>query len=304
MLFDTRRIQAFLAIAEELNFTRAAERLGIAQQPLSQQIARIERDLGVPLFSRSTRRVALTQAGSSLYRDVVDLLARMDTAERNALRAARGETGRIAIGAGTYAIDTILPDVMHRFHERYPHVEISLYEHHTAQQIDALRSGDVDIAFAIEAPALDDVAAETVHTGGFVLVVAARETAITAPVHLGDYPHAAYIAAPRHLSPGMHDAKQQIFRDHGVEPHVAQYASQASTMFALVAAGAGWMLTPASPSRVERVGIRFVPIAHDRSVKLAMMTRAGDADRTVVQNFCAIAREVRDASGWIATCAG
>ena len=299
MLFDTRRIQAFLAVAEELNFTRAAERLGIAQQPLSQQIARIERDLGVPLFSRSTRRVSLTEAGSSLYRDVVDLLARMDTAERNALRAARGETGRIAIGAGTYAIDTILPEVMQRFHERYSDVEISLYEHHTAQQIDALRSGDIDIAFAIEPPTVDDVAVETMHTGGFVLVVAARETGITAPVHLNDFPNASYIAAPRHLSPGMHDAKEQIFRDHGVEPHVAQYASQASTMFALVAAGAGWMLTPASPSRVERVGIRFVPIAHDRSVRLEMMTRAGDNERTVVRNLCAVARGVRDLAGWV-----
>src|SRR5579884_3948526 len=280
MLFDLRRVRAFLAVAEELSFTRAAERLGIAQQQLSQSVARLEADVGGQLFSRSTRKVALTEAGASLYGDLLDLLSRIEQAEHKALRAARGETGRIAIGAGSYAIDSVLPEILNRFHASFPDVHIALYEHHTAEQIDALRRG------------------ETMHSGPFAIVTSANEAVGTPPVRLEDFRDRTFVAAPPHLSPGLHEAKAAVFRDAGFEPNVVQHAVQTSTLLALVAAGVGVMLTPDSPRPTLRPGIRYVALRSARRVTLAMVVRAEREPGAVLRNWCAIARAVRDEEGW------
>jgi DNA-binding transcriptional LysR family regulator len=298
MLFDLRRVRAFLTVAEELSFTRAAERLGIAQQQLSQSVARLEADVGGQLFTRSTRKVALTEAGASLYADLLDLLSRIEQAENKALRAARGETGRIAIGAGSYAIDSVLPEILNRFHAQYPGVGISLYEHHTAEQIDALRRGEIDVSFAIEPPDHEDLHAEAMHSGHFALVTSASEDVGTPPVRLEDFRDRSFVAAPPHLSPGLHEAKAAVFRDAGFEPNVAQYAAQTSTMLALVAAGVGLMLTPDSPRPTLRPGIRYVPLHSERRVTLAMVIRADPEPGVVLRNLCAVARAVRDEQGW------
>jgi len=298
MLFDLRRVRAFLAVAEELSFTRAAERLGIAQQQLSQSVARLEADVGGQLFSRSTRKVALTEAGASLYGDLLDLLSRIEQAEHKALRAARGETGRIAIGAGSYAIDSVLPEILNRFHASFPDVHIALYEHHTAEQIDALRRGEIDVAFTIEPPAHDDLRAETMHSGPFAIVTSANEAVGTPPVRLEDFRDRTFVAAPPHLSPGLHEAKAAVFRDAGFEPNVVQHAVQTSTLLALVAAGVGVMLTPDSPRPTLRPGIRYVALRSARRVTLAMVVRAEREPGAVLRNWCAIARAVRDEEGW------
>jgi DNA-binding transcriptional LysR family regulator len=300
MLFDERRIRAFVAVAERLNFTRAAADLGVAQQPLSQQIARFERDLGVRLFDRTTRSVTLTAAGSALYRDALDLLARNERAHRTALEAHSGAAGQITIGVGNYAIDTILTDLLRAFRDRYPNVTVALYEHHTADQLDALRSGEIDVGFALLAPDHDDIDREVMHEEGWVLARPGDGGVLTSePCDLADFRDQAFVAAPRQFSPGLDDLKTVLFQQAGFHPAIAQYAMQTSTMLALVAAGVGLLLTPAATQNLRRPGVEFVPIATPLRVQLHMIARRSERPSLVLENFRAIARERRAAGAWI-----
>jgi DNA-binding transcriptional LysR family regulator len=301
LLVDVRRLRAFVAVAEALNFTRAAEQLGIAQQPLSQQIARLERDLGVRLFERDTRNVAMTEAGIAVYRDALDLIARIEATHRNAQRAARGETGRIVVGAGNYGIDHAVPTILRAFHSRYPGVSIELYEHHTAQQLEALRSGEIDVAFAILPSPADELHVELMDEDGFVLVLANEAPyAAGIPVDIGQFREARFVATPRHLSPGLDDTKGRIFRDAGFTPTIAQYATQISTMLALVSAGVGILLTPAALQSLSRPDLKHVPVATPHRVELYMITRRGGRQSPALVNLCATARQIRDREGWLA----
>jgi DNA-binding transcriptional LysR family regulator len=293
MLIDPRRLRSFVAVAEELNFTRAAERLGIAQQPLSQQIARLERDVGARLFERSTRRVSLTDAGRSLYGDAVELLARLDDARRRALLASRGEAGRITIGCGSYAVESLLPRLLRTFRDRYPGVTVSLYEGHTADQLEALRRGDIDIAFAISPAESEDLVAETISEDGFVVATALnRKIPKGRAVPLSEFRGATFVAAPRWLSPGLDDLKARLFADAGFEPKIGVHASQLSTMLTLVAAGVGCLLTPAAIAGIARTDLAYVPIKTHRRVPLSMVARRASRESAVLHNLCGLARSL------------
>jgi len=299
MLVDVRRLRAFISVADHRNFTRAAEQLGIAQQPLSQQIARLERDLGVRLFDRDTRNVSLTEAGVEVYRDALDLIARVEATQRNAQRAARGEIGRIVVGAGNYGIDHVVPAILRAFHARYPGVEMELSEHHTADQLEALRSGEIDIAFAIAPEPDAQFAIEPMHEEGFVLILPADHPYTgRGPANIADFRDERFLATPRTLSPGLDELKERIFRDAGFVPAVAQYATQISTMLALVSAGVGILLTPAALRSLSRPDIVHVPVATPYRITLQMLTRRG-RHAPALANLLEVAREIRDNQGWL-----
>jgi DNA-binding transcriptional LysR family regulator len=249
---DPRRLQIFVAVAESLSFTQGAQRLGMAQQPVSAQIAKLERELGTPLLERSTRRVRLTEAGRRLHADAREILDGMERAQRNVVLAARGEVGSLALGCGELAVDTILPTLLRAFRERHPGVAITLYEQHTSDQVDALRRGDIDVGFALLPTPAEDIHAEVLSETGFVVAVpgTAQRRRRVMPVPLATFRDDGFIAAPRYRSPGLDDLKAELFREAGFSPRVVQLASNASTMLAMVAAGIGVLLTPEPISRV------------------------------------------------------
>jgi DNA-binding transcriptional LysR family regulator len=293
LLIGPRRLQMFVAVAESLSFTHGAKTLGMAQQRVSAQIARLERDLGAALFERNTRRVRLTESGRRLFADAREILGALERAERNVVMAARGEMGSLAIGCGELAVDTLLPKIMRAFHERFPQVNLALYEHHTSDQIDALRRDEIDVGFALLPIPADDIAAEVLSEDGFVVAVATSdEPRRTAPVPLATFRDASFIATPRYRSPGLDDIKAEVFRDAGFEPRIAQLVTNASTMLALVAAGIGVLLTPAPISRVAMDGVSFVPIETARRARLCMITRRDATPSAALLNFCDVARQL------------
>ncbi len=292
---NPRWLQAFVVVAEELNFTRAAERLGIAQQPLSQQIARLEREIGARLFDRSTRRVSLTEAGRSLYADAQDVLARLGDARRHAVLASHGETGRVTVGCGSYAVESILPPLLGAFHDRYPGVAIHLYEGHTADQLDALGRGDIDVAFALLPTESEDLQFETISEGGFVVAVRTRDAPAMPgglAIPLGTFRQATFVTAPRALSPGLDDLKTLLFEDAGFTPTIGVRASQVATMMTLVAAGIAVLLTPAAMTRLARNDVSFIPIASHRRSTLSMVTRRNARESIVVEHLRTLVREI------------
>src|SRR5215470_12019244 len=147
MDIELRHLRYFLVVAEELHFSRAADRLDIAQPPLSHMIQRLEHELGVSLFHRTKRRVSLTEAGIIFHEEAKRALAQAERAVSRVRRASRGELGRLVagfIGSATYSV---LPPIIRRFREQYPDVDLHLQELSTVQQVHALREGQLQVGF-------------------------------------------------------------------------------------------------------------------------------------------------------------
>src|SRR5262245_30953575 len=147
MNIELRHLRYFLVVAEELHFTRAAERLHIAQPPLSQMIRRLEHELGVSLFHRTKRQVALTDAGVIFLEEAKRALAQAEHAIQSVRRAHKGELGRLTVGFIGSAAYSVLPPIVRRFRQLYPDVDLNLQELSTVQQVRALREGQLQVGF-------------------------------------------------------------------------------------------------------------------------------------------------------------
>jgi DNA-binding transcriptional LysR family regulator len=262
----------------------------MAQQQVSSQIAKLERELGTPLFERSTRRVRLTEAGRGLHADAREVLVALERARHNVLLVAQGDAGSLAVGCGELAIDTILPNVLGAFHESYPGISVILQEQHTADQLDALRRGDIDVGFALLPEPAENVKAEVVSESGFV--VAIRGTPASQPeepVPLTTFRDAGLIDMVRRQSPGLADLKAELFREAEFKPRIVQLASSASVMLAMVAAGIGVALTVGPLSRMQVDGVSLIPIATERRARLCMITRNEPASPALAK-FCTVTR--------------
>ncbi|SRR6266542_792209 len=145
---ELRHFRYFAAVAQHLNYTRASRHLHVAQPAISQTILDLEDELGVKLLWRTKRSVQLTAAGTAFLREITQILGQADQAKRAALRAARGETGRVAIGFMGSAAGPFLPRVIRAYRQRYPEVELALWEMTPEQQLPALESGGIDVGFS------------------------------------------------------------------------------------------------------------------------------------------------------------
>jgi DNA-binding transcriptional LysR family regulator len=159
---DLRHLRYFVAVAEERHFTRAAERLGIKQPPLSLQIKQLEQELGTPLFRRLTRGVELTEPGTLLLDEARQILEQVERTKANVRNRARGETGHIRVGfAGATYFQPRVPGLVQTYRRRYPGVVLSPVQSNTPHLVEALRNGSVDVAFV--RPPLGDGEGLTVH---------------------------------------------------------------------------------------------------------------------------------------------
>ncbi len=170
---NLRVLRSFIAVAEELNFTRAAQRLHLAQPALSQQISQLEQDLDVALLERTKRSVRLTRAGRVYLEYARALVEDLDLARRSAQRAARGEEGRIAVGFATAARD-LIPSAVRAFRESLPNVEVVLSELETQVQLNDLVRGAIDLAIAYDTLDTPDLEDEVLRRDRFVLALPAE----------------------------------------------------------------------------------------------------------------------------------
>ncbi|EGB14676.1 transcriptional regulator, LysR family [Pseudodesulfovibrio mercurii] len=253
----------FLAVAETLHFRRAAERLHMTQPPLSQQIAAFEAELGVALFVRDRRSVALTEAGACLLKDVRRILADVDAAERRAVDTGLGRVGRLRVGFIGPAIDGPLGPDLKRFGESHPGITLELTEKSTPELAELVRGGGLDAAVVrLSGTGRDGLIHRVYHRETYVLAVPAahrlaRETAI-APAMLDDEP---MIMFPRALNPALHDRWTALFARHGARLRVAQEVLTKHATVALVAAGLGLSPVPRSTADTGRRDVAFIPFA-------------------------------------------
>ncbi|MEW6642624.1 MAG: LysR family transcriptional regulator [Pseudomonadota bacterium] len=284
---ELRHLRYFVAVAEEGHITRAAERLGMQQPPLSQQIRALERELDVQLLRRKPRGVELTDAGRALLADAHAILAHVDHAFATTRRTARGEEGRISVGFTSSApFHPFVPRVIRAFRESYPLVALTLEESGTNELIDNLRNERVDAVF-IRTPVADPQ--------GLVITALLEEAMLVAlpdghPLARSDGALAldalageTFVVYRRPNGAGFYDAIIAACHAAGFSPRVGQEAPRIVATLNLVAAGLGISVVPASLQRMHLDGVvyRGLTGAAQPTAPLRLATRRGDTSAAV-----------------------
>jgi DNA-binding transcriptional LysR family regulator len=276
---ELRQLRYFIAVAEERHFGRAAERLHMAQPPLSQQIRRLEAELGAQLFFRTTRRVELAPAGEVLLEPARAILTAVDDAVEDSRRAARGEFGKLVVGFTGSATYALLPWVAIALREALPGVDLQLHgEMLTPAQVEGLAEGTIDLAILRPPIHRRDLVVEVVRREPLIALLPERHRlagAAAVPVReLAEDPFVTYVS---HFRSVVHDAVEETCAQNGFLPRVALEVAETSTLVSFVAAGIGVALVPASVSRMTVAGAVYRPLADETvEVELAIATRRDD----------------------------
>jgi DNA-binding transcriptional LysR family regulator len=260
---ELRRLRYFVAVAQELHFGRAALRLQIAQPALSQQIRKLEGELGVELFHRARGKgVTLTTAGEVLLEEGVRVLQRADAAATATRSAARGEIGSLRVGFAPSSAVSVLPLGVRSFRERRPHVRLQLEEMLSDELADAVRRGDVDVAL-IRAPGdrtglvLEVVTEEQL----FVAVPGEHRLAGRSRVTIRALADEPLIASSPTGASGWHRDVFALYEKNGLAPSVAHEISTIQAQLGFVAAGLGIALLPSSIAELHTTGVSMIPVA-------------------------------------------
>jgi len=245
---ELRQIRSFLSIAETLHFGRTAELIHLSQPALSLQIKALEEEVGVRLFERNRRKTTLTAAGLAFRDDAAAALSQLEQAMRSARLAANGKLGLLRIGFISTVGSEIVPNIVRQFRELNPEVEFSLRAIPTADQVQMLESGSLDIGF-FRLPIGGHSALEvvTVHRERFVLVVpASHKLATRKRVRLSEVSGQNFVLYERTYAPGFHDLIFGMLRDARIVPNISQTAAELSMLISLVGAHMGVAILPLS----------------------------------------------------------
>jgi len=295
---ELRHLRYFVTVADTLHFGRAAERLHIAQPPLSQQIRRLEAELGVRLLQRTSRRVDLTDAGRLFLVEARRTLAQADRAVQVAVRAHRGDLGRLTIGYMASAELTVFPRVLPAFRRRYPDVDLVLQILAPREQFQRLRAARLDVGF-VRLPARDRrLAVVPVFREPLVAVLPeGHALARQRTVSLRSLRDETFVLFPREHAPGYYDSLMEICRQSNVEPKLVQESEKLQTIVSLVAMGRGVSLMPKCVAELARRGVVYRPLrprAPDTELGLVYdPTNRSD----LVQAFVSLATDILLKSG-------
>ncbi|MDO3739948.1 LysR family transcriptional regulator [Pseudomonas aeruginosa] len=286
---ELRHLRYFIAVAEELHFGRAAERLGISQPPLSQQIQALEEEIGARLFERTNRRVELTDAGRLFLDESRQVLAQVDKAVLLARRAHLGELGELKIGFTSSApFTSTIPSSIHAFRKAYPDVHLDLQEMSSRQVLKALLEESLQVG-VIRPLALPD-AAHWVELFREPLVAVLR----------ADHPLAAgsedglaiaalaeepFVFFPRSYGTGLYDQVIALTRQAGFSPRIAQEASEAMTIIGLVSAGLGVSILPASFRRTRVDGVVYRTLSDPEATTAVWLVRRQNEGSPLALSF-------------------
>ena len=290
---ELRQLRYFVAVAEERHFGRAAKKLRLSQPPLSTQIKGLEEELGVKLFQRSTRQVALTDAGRTFLERAEGILEAVEEAKEAAKGADEGVRGRLEIGFISSATLGLLPPAIRLFRERFGGVEIELRELTSAQQIDALYAGEIRVGLVrlpLRAPGLRF---EPLQEESFLVALPSGH-----PLEaLESVPLEAMVDQPlifftRQLMPSLHAQIVELFQRVGAFPNVVQHAVHLQTIVGLVASDVGLAILPEPAERFSREGVVYRSLdAPDATSWVGLAWVEGDESK-LVKNFVRTVREV------------
>lgn len=289
---ELRHLRYFIAVAEELHFSRAAQRLHIAQPPLSQQIQHLEQELGVPLLIRTKRSVQLTPAGQVFLLEAKKVVAQVERAVEAAQQAHQGLRGRLEIGVVSAAMTEALPTILQVFHIRFPLVEIKLHSQATVEQLQALHERQIDVGLLH--PPLQDVSLklEIIQREPLVVVLPAEHPlASQESILMEQLREEAFVLYPRAWNPGTFDQIASLCRDAGFTMRAGQEAVGMQSITSLVAAGFGISIVPISTQLLRSAGVVYRSLQGVAPTMDLAVAWRHDALSPVVHNFVAVARE-------------
>jgi DNA-binding transcriptional LysR family regulator len=257
---ELRHLRYFIAVAEELNFSRAAERLHMAQPPLSVAIRQLEQELGTPLFVRTSREVRLTEAGAALLDGARRTLTQADAAMTAARRAAAGEVGSLRIGYNWSARFDTFPALGQALKRAHPDVELLAEEMRPNRMPVALRAGAIDVALALYPEVIAGLVYQTVRREAIVALLSAAHPLAHAEALGLDELASECLLFPRELAPRLHDFYVGLCRHAGFEPKIGTELSRSRWMIGTWEASTAALL-PASVSKDLPDGVVAVPLA-------------------------------------------
>lgn len=273
---DIKHLYYFIAVAEELHFSKAAKRLNIAQPPLSQQIRNLENELGVELFNRSKRHVELTVAGEILKKNTYNIIEEINKVQEEVKYVYDGKKGVLKVGfTGSVTFD-LLPKLIKTYEVEYPNINIQLRQLTTSDQIAALKEGSIDLGILVTPINEDDLTSINLYQERFIAILPKDH-----PLVLKNHPLTAeelvqypLIVPPRMAGAVYHDSILSFFRDYGLTPKIAHEVEELQTIVSLTSFDLGIALLPAS---MKSVPTTFV---HYRDIKDTFKTTISIAYRT------------------------
>lgn len=295
---ELRHLRYFIAVAEELHFRRAAERLHMSQPPLSQQIRQLEEEVGATLLTRNQRKVELTAAGAAFLVRAREILDAVEDAARQARRVQRGEVGRLAVGFVGSAMYSFVPELLRAFREEKPDIALRLHELGTTEQLRQLEDGRLDVGFVRLRGPRAGLASEAVLEEEIVVALPdVHPLAKRERLRLADLEGEGLVLLTPAGSPGLRAALAGVITQLGGEEQIVQEVAEMQTVIGLVAAGIGISLVPESVRALDRTGVTYRPLDGDApAVRLAMVWREAD-DSPVLASFLAQARAAAPAEG-------
>lgn len=294
---ELRQLRYFLAVAEHLHFTEAAAHLGIAQPPLSQQIRKLEREIGAELFVRHPRRIELTEAGRLFHERASRIVEESRQALVEAQNAGRGATGRLVLGfAGSIVFHPAVAAVMQHYRSAWPNVAISCEESNSVELLERVESGRIDAALIrtpLQCPGL--FVTQLVQELMLAVLPARHRLSQRRRVSLSDLANESFIFFPRSIGPDLHDSMIGACHAAGFTPQIGLESPQISSTANLVAAGFGVALVPESIRQIRAEGASFHELeGHPLPTGIALVQRNRERAPAIL-NFTKAIRAARRA---------
>jgi DNA-binding transcriptional LysR family regulator len=296
---ELRHLRYFVAVAEELHFGRAAQRLYLSQPPLSQQIRKLEEMLGYPLLTRTSRSVSLTAAGKAFLQSARRTLRNVRRDIDETQRIARGEVGSLHIGFVSSGMLTGLPAIFRAYHEAYPRVHLHLHESFTSRVIEGLGDGSLDAGILRDGDTAEGLDVTPLFSEPFVAVLPAnhpraRQKSIS-PAVLRDEP---FVYFPRAAGPRAFEKPLTIFEQYGFRPNIVQEASHWLTILRLIGAGLGVSVAPECIRTIASPDVVCLSLRHTKvSSSIELASLVGES-RTIVERFAHIVKRSTPKERW------
>jgi DNA-binding transcriptional LysR family regulator len=270
MNIELRHLRYFVAVAEELHFGRAAERLRISQPPLSQQIQALEEMVGARLLARNNRNVSLTQAGEMFLKEAYQVLAQVNRAAEKAARLERGELGELTIGFTSSApFISVVSRSLRAFRQLSPDVHIKMREVNTKQQLEPLLNGELDLG-VMRNTRLPDALQHQLLLREPLLAVVPNGHPLTqktpGTLRFSDLAQEPFVFFSREVGTALYDEILALLANAGIAPYITQEVGEAMTIIGLVAAGLGISILPMSFGRVKIDGVTYLPLAEPEAM--------------------------------------
>ena len=296
---ELRHLRYLVAAAEQGSFSGAARRLNVAQSAISEQLADLEREIGVQLFTRSSRRTGLTPTGELFLKEARRILADSEKAVEIARRAQRGEIGTLNIGFFAGSVGVNFPRLIRGFRKQHPGVRLSLVEMTSTRQWQALVDGEIDVGFTrrVEPEFRTELVSELIHQDPINAIVPKDHPVAPGPVDVRDLAGESFVLSSREASPAVFDKVIELCSEAGFSPRIASISSVWSSVVMMVQAGEGIALLPLNQQQSRTRDLAFCPLLAKNAFVEFVMAWSPKHDSDLNRSFRTLVKAHSNNSG-------